>query len=651
MHARLALVPRIGRWLVTDSRREGGDVVSIARRGPGPTYTGDVTWTALRRLLPYVRRHQATVALGLLCAIAATGIQLVGPWVLRLAIDDIIDGAALTVLGTYAAAILAIALVSGWFRFQMRTRFVTASRDIEYAIRNDFLRHLQRLPLAYFQARRTGDLMSRGTNDLSAVRMMVGPAVMYAVSTGIVFVVAIVLMLSIDAWLTGMALIPLPFVTLAVYGFGTAIHRRFEQIQAQLSELSAVTHEALAGVRVVRAYRQEDAELIRFRHANEEFLRRNKRLIELQGLFYPSLTFLLGVGALVVLWLGGREVIAGRLTVGEFVAFNAYLAMLGWPMIAFGWVTNLLQRGSASWGRMLEVLDAPPAIVDGPRTDVPVRLTGAIEWRHLTFAYPGAPKPVAEAGAGLPKPDATKRDAATPAPATAVVLHDISLRVPAGITLAIVGPTGSGKSTLVSLLPRLFDPPPGTVFIDGIDVRDLPLGVLRGSIGMVPQEPFLFSDTIAGNVAFGTPDRDAVDDLAHAVAVARLDVDVDTFPDRWTTTVGERGLTLSGGQKQRTAIARALMIDPPILILDDALSAVDTDTEAAILRGLVGVMRTRTAILISHRASTIRHADHIVVLDAGRIVEQGTHDDLLRAGGPYAEMCRLQRLEEELAAS
>ena len=598
-----------------------------------------MTWTALRRLLPYVRRYQAAVVLGLLSALAATGIQLVGPWVLRLAIDDLSDGASLPVLAGYAAALLAIAGVGGWFRFQMRQRFVIASRDIEFDIRNDFLRHLQRLPLAYFQARRTGDLMSRATNDLSAVRMMAGPAVMYSVSTGIVFVVAIVMMLSIDPWLTGMALVPLPFVTLAVYVFGSAIHRRFEQIQAQLSELSAVTQEALAGVRVVRAYSQEDTELERFRQANTEFLRRNRRLIGLQGMFYPSLTFLLGVGALVVLWLGGREVIAGRLTVGEFVAFNAYLAMLGWPMIAFGWVTNLLQRGLASWGRMLDVLDAPPAIVDGVRTDVPARLAGTIEWRHLTFAYPDA------MSLGAPTPDGAGRN-----PAKAV-LRDISLTVPAGTTLAIVGPTGSGKSTLVSLLPRLFDPPPGTVFIDGIDVRDLPLGVLRGSIGMVPQEPFLFSDTIAGNVAFGTPERDEVEDLKHAVAVARLDVDVDTFPNRWTTTVGERGLTLSGGQKQRTAIARALMIDPPILILDDALSAVDTDTEAAILSGLVGVMRARTAVLISHRASTIRHADHIVVLDGGRIVEQGTHEALLQAGGPYAEMCRLQQLEEELAAS
>jgi len=584
-----------------------------------------VTWAALRRLVPYVRRYQRAFLVAFAGSLAATALQLVGPWVLRLAIDDISHGVRAGRLVGYAAALLGIAGIGGWCRYQMRQRFVIASRDVEYDIRNDFLRQLQRLPLAYFQARRTGDLMSRATNDLSAVRMMVGPAVMYAVTTGLVFVVAIAMMLSIDPWLTGMSLVPLPFVSLAVYGFGTAIHRRFEQIQAQLSELSAVTQEALSGVRVVRAYRQEATELERFRVANLEFLRRNAKLIQLQGMFYPSLTFLLGLGALVVLWLGGRAVISGRLTLGQFVAFNAYLAMLGWPMIAFGWVTNLLQRGSASWGRMLDVLDAPPSIVDGPRTDLPARLAGTIEWRHLTFAYPSAPD----------RP----------------VLHEISLRVPAGTTLAVVGPTGSGKSTLVSLLPRLYDPPPGTVFVDGVDVRDYPLAALRGGIGMVPQEPFLFSDTIAGNVAFGTPERDTVDDLKHAVAVARLDVDVEAFPARWTTTVGERGLTLSGGQKQRTAIARALMIDPPILILDDALSAVDTDTEAAILRGLEDVMRSRTSIIISHRASTIRHADHIVVLDQGRIVEQGSHEALLRAGGPYAEMCRLQQLEEELAAS
>ena len=524
---------------------------------------------------------------------------------LRLAIDDLTDGgAALPVLGRLRGLRSSPSpVVGGFFRFQMRQRFVIASRDIEFDIRNDFLRHLQRLPLAYFQARRTGDLMSRATNDLSAVRMMVGPAVMYAVSTGIVFVVAIVLMLSIDPWLTGMALIPLPFVSLAVYGFGTAIHRRFEQIQAQLSELSAVTQEALAGVRVVRAYRQEEAELARFRLANEEFLRRNRRLIGLQGLFYPSLTFLLGLGALVVLWLGGREVIAGRLTVGEFVAFNAYLAMLGWPMIAFGWVTNLLQRGSASWGRMLEVLDAPPAIVDGPRADVPARLTGAIEWRHLTFAYPGAPPAARGAARHL-------ADRARPAP-----------RSPSSARPAAASRRWSAccRGSTIRRRARCSSTASTSVTCRSASCAAASAWCRRSRSSSATPSP--------ATSRSATPERDEVEDLKHAVAVARLDVDVETFPNRWTTTVGERGLTLSGGQKQRTAIARALMIDPPILILDDALSAVDTDTEAAILRGLAGVMRTRTAILIAHRASTIRHADHIVVLEDGRIVEQGSHDD------------------------
>ena len=506
----------------------------------------------------------------------------------------------------------------------MRRIIVGASRDIEYDIRNDFFRHLQRLPLAFYQANRTGDLMSRATSDLSAVRMMVGPAVMYAVSTLFLFVVAIGLMLSIDVRLTLIALIPLPFVSVSVRYFGTAIHARFERIQAQLADLSAIAQEALAGVRVVRAYRQEATELERFRLANEEYLRRNRGLIKLQGLFYPSMSFFLGLGALIVLWLGSRDVILGRMTVGEFVAFNAYLAMLGWPMIAFGWVTNLMQRGLASWKRMLAILETPPAIVDhaeaGPAGAWPA-IRGAIEFRHLTFAYGDRP-----------------------------VLDDISLAIAPGMSVAIAGPTGSGKSTLLSLLPRLHDPPPGTVFVDEVDVRMLPLPVLRGAIGMVPQEPFLFSETVARNIAFGVPERDDVEDILAVASIARLDKDVDAFPHAWETMVGERGLTLSGGQKQRTAIARALLLDPPILILDDALSAVDTHTEEEILQRLRAIMRGRTTIIVSHRVSTIRDADLIVVLENGRIVERGRHDDLVGAGGPYSAMARRQQLEEELTA-
>ena len=578
---------------------------------------------ALGRLLPYILRRRRSVAFGLFCALGSTAVQLVGPWILRFAIDDLSAGVTAAKLRLYAGLVIAVAAVGGVFRFLMRQILMSASRDMEFDIRNDFFRHLQTLPLGYYQARRTGDLMSRATNDLSAVRMMIGPAVMYAVTTGFLFLVAIILMLSINVRLTLIALIPLPFVSIAVRYFGRAIHVRFERIQAQLSDISTIVQEALSGVRVVRAYRQEAAELERFRAANEEYLTRNRALVRLQGLFYPSLTFLLGLGALIVLWLGSRDVINGRMTIGEFVAFNAYLGMLSWPMIAFGWVTNLLQRGMASWQRMLEVLDEAPAINDAgvPSGVEPLPIAGAIEFRNLTFRYGDRP-----------------------------VLRDVSLTIAAGQTVALVGPTGSGKSTLVSLLPRLHDPPPCTVFVDGVDVRAIPLNVLRGAIGMVPQEPFLFSETVAQNIAFGAPHRDEIDEILEAATIARLDKDVDAFPRAWETMVGERGLTLSGGQKQRTAIARALLVDAPILILDDALSAVDTYTEEEILHGLRGVMRERTAIIVSHRVSTVRDADLIVVLEDGRIVERGTHDQLVAAGGPYSDMHKRQLLEEELAA-
>ena len=580
----------------------------------------------MTRLWPYFRRRRGRIALGLGCALATTSLQLVGPWVLRYAVDDLSRAVTSAKLARYAGIMVALAVAGGSFRFLMRQVLMSTSRDLEYNIRNDFFRHLQTLPLGYYQARRTGDLMSRATNDLSAVRMMIGPAVMYAVTTGFLFLVAIALMLSLNVRLTLIALLPLPLVSVAVRYFGQAIHTRFERIQAQLSDLSAVVQEGLAGVRVVRAYGQEASEIARFRHANTQLLERNRALIRLQGVFYPSLTFLLGVGALIVLWLGSRDVIRGTMTLGEFVAFNAYLGMLSWPMIAFGWVTNLLQRGMASWSRMLEVLDEQPAIDDraaaGWRPGQATTLRGDIEFRNLTFAY-----------------------------GDRVVLDSINLTIAAGQTVALVGPTGSGKSTLVSLLPRLHDPPPNTVFIDGRDVRSIPLEVLRGAIGMVPQEPFLFSDTVARNIAFGVPHRDEIDDILEAATIARLDKDVDAFPRAWETMVGERGLTLSGGQKQRTAIARALLVDAPILILDDALSAVDTYTEEEILRGLRGVMSARTSMIVSHRVSTVRDADLIVVLDAGRIVEHGRHDTLVRAGGPYSEMYRRQLLEEELAAS
>ena len=614
----------------------------------------------LRRLIAYALRYRRDFLVGLICVIAANAITLASPLVLRYAIDDLTRGVTPAKLVAYGLLLLAIGIVGGGFRFLMRRILIGASRHIEYDMRNDFFAHMQKMPLAYFQSHRTGDLMSRATNDLNAVRMMIGPSVMYASSTLLTFIVTLTMMVSIDPWLTLLSLIPLPFVSFSVKYFGSAIHRRFEQIQAQLSEISAIAQEALAGVRVVRAYRQEATEVERFRLANAEYLARNRRLIVLQGVFFPSMAFFLGLGGLLVLWLGSREVIQGRMTLGEFVAFNAYLTMLSWPMIAFGWVTNMLQRGMASWKRMLEVLDVEPAIQDevlktdptGNGSGVSVRsgfnrigeIRGEIEFRNLTFAYNGT-----------------------------TVLDHVSAHIEAGQTVALVGVTGSGKSTLISLLARLYDPPRGTVFLDGMDVRDIPLSVLRGAIGFVAQEPFLFSDTLADNVAFGLDAREGAGGagragreagapapvendvrarrIADAASAARLDKDVADFPHGYDTIIGERGITLSGGQKQRTALARALAIDPRILILDDALSAVDTYTEEEILIRLRQIMRARTSIIVSHRISTVRDADQILVIERGRIVERGSHDQLIRASGLYAELHKKQLLEDELAAS
>jgi ATP-binding cassette subfamily B multidrug efflux pump len=569
--------------------------------------------TPVRRLFPYIRRYRREYLLGFASLMLCSTMFAVSPLVLQFAIDDLYAGVTRSKLAFYAGVLLLIAGLAGYFRYQMRRIIISASRGFEYDLRNDFFAHLERLPVSFFQQNRTGDLMSRATNDLSSVRMMVGPAVMYLANTLITAVVSLSLMFSLDVRLTLIVLLPLPIVSITVKMFGTAIHKTFEEVQEKLSDMSAVVQESLTGVRVVRAYRQEHAEIARFRESNIDYLRHNKRLTRLQGAFFPTMSLFLGISALLALWLGSRDVTSGRLTVGELVAFNAYLAQLAWPMIAFGWVTNLLERGMASWKRMLVVMETVPLIRDEEGLDRRLGTRdsglGAIEFRNLSFLY-----------------------------GTREVLSNVSFSV---------------KSTLVNLLPRLQNPPRGTVFIDGRDVRDIPLSELRSLIGFVPQEPFLFSDTLADNVAFGVPGvkQDDPARIAAAATVAQLDKDVRDFPLGYETMVGERGITLSGGQKQRTAIARAVVTDPRILILDDALSAVDTYTEEEILSRLRGVMSNRTAIIISHRISTVREADQIVVLDNGRVVEKGRHDELIRMSGHYAELYKKQLLEEELAAS
>ena len=583
----------------------------------------------IARLAPYLRRYRRGLVWGIVCVLLTNGILLAQPQVLRLAVDDLYRGVTADKLGRYALILFAIALVGGAFKYLMRSMVIGISRHLEYDLRNDLFAHLQRLPVEYFQRHRIGEIMSRATNDLSAVRMMLGPGIMYLVNTAAVAAVSIGFMLAISPRLTFYSLLPLPLVSFSVWFFGDRIHRRFEAIQAHFAILSARVQENLSGIRVVRAFAREPLEVEDFGRLNREYLERNLSLIRTSGALQPALAFLSGLAALLALWLGGRDVIKDRITLGEFVAFTVYLAMLNWPMIALGWVVNLWQRGMASLARIDETLRPEPtirteegAVAPAPRSAADGG-SGEIELRHLTFTYPGAVRPA---------------------------LRDVSLRIPAGRTVALVGRTGAGKSTVLALLQRLFDPPPGTVFLDGVDVRRWDLEALRARIASVPQEAFLFSATIAENIAFGVEHATA-EEIERVARTAHFDGDVAAFPERYDTRVGERGIMLSGGQRQRTAIARALLRDAPVLLLDDCLSSVDTQTEEMILHGLRREMRRRTAVLVSHRVSTVREADLIVVLEDGALVERGAHDELLALEGRYAALHRLQRLEEELEAS
>ena len=598
---------------------------------------------SLRPLLPYLKRYRWGYVAGTLCVFLTNGIWILFPLVLGKAADDLNSGVTRHKLLLYAGILLSIATTKGIFQFLTRWIVIGVSREIEFDLRNDLFQRLESLSYAYYQRHRTGDIMARATNDLNAVRMLLGPAIMYSANTMVYTAGALAFMISISPWLTLYTFLPLPAVSVVIQTFGRRIHDRFERIQAMFSDISARAQENFSGARLIRAYVQEEAEIRAFETENQEYIRRSLKLVRLMGMLWPTLELMLGCAVVLVLWLGGREVIhglshvtlvtnlgtshpaitttlslSGSMSVGQFVSFSTYMMQLTWPIIALGWVINIFQRGTASLIRINEIMHEEPEIKDAPGAQVR-EIEGEIEFRGLSFSYEGKP-----------------------------VLHDLNLRVPAGSSLAIVGPTGSGKTTLVSLIPRIYDAEPGTVLIDDRPIRDYSLASLRKSIGFVPQETFLFSDRIRENIALGVDS--ATDQQIHNAAdAANIATDIEGFPEGYDTMVGERGITLSGGQKQRTAIARALIRNPKILILDDALSSVDTHTEDKILNHLRDVMQGRTTIFISHRVSTVRNADRIAVLHGGRIVELGTHDELLALNGYYNDLYNKQLLEEELA--